>query len=1373
MFDFKFIYFIIFTLNLSRSNGQISDKRLCVDEKCQEPVSLAKTLIRYSSPDPRILSFLPNVDVKIFSKEAGTRTDLWGAEINGKRGYVPKIYIRESKVLKTPTILVDTELKHSSEVPSVKHIVQPDNVKEPYEVIDGTTLYDVGSMDHSINESLSHTTELPSDVKDKEASENGVFQDVVSSIEKWIKKEINSVHSGDGVDKDEDLTNDDQSENTMAEDIQNKVQVVTEVGKEPMEKHILPEEHQITKPELSDLKEDKYKGNEQVAKPPILDKSLEGIDRQIQTESLVENGNTVITTPSILPDDIPPLSTFVEAITQNPVEIIKESKESSVPTSDGESHEDYSTISKKRSKNEATKTQILQDKSNSENTNHVEKIKEQDTFASQGKSKESQNIEVLVELLPSKKQEFKESSFPINHGKIDDASTSGNQQFKNEGTNNMLLNENNIGNVDSLGKSKEGSQNQEAPQQPVSLTEKLEHSEQIDESKTYEVKSGNSNDIESSKKSDPVSTSQYQLKTTHEATQSSGRPFSIFQSSQEVLNEHEKTHLDVSEHSNNLDTNSLKASKIQLDLDDSKSLDKSRDETVDSKLNILNTRHLLSNNNISKELDTEDVLSNTKFSVEDSSTKGIDVDISKIKDSQISSETDNISDEDLSQILLDGKATHIDKSNIEQESIYERQNIKKQNENYDSSENLKIPLQEKVMDIAKMSDDRVEQEILTLQDEAKEEAKIHRDEYPSKILEENSGFFTSFMWWFGAGESKKETHLKTYSHPQSNAKENLENGGLNQAHNEISLEQCDANSQSYYNFNSDMFLYLVTSAISCIMFLFVYMAVDRSKKEAPLIARINKLEKELLVALKENELLQDKNGAIEVPEEVLEEFKHQLSEMQGTRDHMQLQVMELEMQVKKKDEQIEGLEKELETSTEVGMELNRIISEMLDPTNGSDRLKENFDQLQRQLLEQKDTISTMTQSLNAKEVENSQLQLELQASQKVAVDTQEELNKLLEKLVQLEERNNQHCSTLQGEIGGLQRKVEESIAKEEGFTKEIQVLKFQLSEAQRQFELKAKEYIALKENLSNIKSLKQGDNLQMLLDSTAAVAQMEQLKIENDRFSVQLQQEQVSKASVDHNLRMALEEISNLKQKYELVDKEKTEVNLKLEVLNNYFKKRETELQEEVIKYKSIFDARKGEATSTTERIKLMQEEIENYKSQNEMLKQEILSQEIDLKSQISVLEKKVHENWLMARQTERKLEEARQEAAQLRNRITLREIAMNEERIHNRLQSPVTTDHHHHGIHQQNGDALSPPPPNMSSPPPLFGAPPAVSPPLPGGPLPPPHFLPPPFMPPPPMPFMPPPPPPGPPGDRRPPPLGRMSSPPPPISSRYVRPYT
>lgn len=49
------------------------------------------------------------------------------------------------------------------------------------------------------------------------------------------------------------------------------------------------------------------------------------------------------------------------------------------------------------------------------------------------------------------------------------------------------------------------------------------------------------------------------------------------------------------------------------------------------------------------------------------------------------------------------------------------------------------------------------------------------------------------------------------------------------------------------------------------------------------------------------------------------------------------------------------------------------------------------------------------------------------------------------------------------------------------------------------------------------------------------------------------------------------------------------------------------------------------------------------------------------------MLEKKAHENWVSARQAERRLEDAKQEAAQLRNRLTLRERTLNEEKGQNR----------------------------------------------------------------------------------------------------------
>lgn len=128
--------------------------------------------------------------------------------------------------------------------------------------------------------------------------------------------------------------------------------------------------------------------------------------------------------------------------------------------------------------------------------------------------------------------------------------------------------------------------------------------------------------------------------------------------------------------------------------------------------------------------------------------------------------------------------------------------------------------------------------------------------------------------------------------------------------------------------------------------------------------------------------------------------------------------------------------------------------------------------------------------------------------------------------------------------------------------------------------------------------------------------------------------------------------------------------------------------------------------------------------------------QEATHKTQILSLENRAHESWLATRQTERRLEESRSEAAALRRKLTAMSnagavdgVGADNGMVNGTASSPLHMD--------GNGGPGSP-----------------IMPPLPG------FMPPPPFMPAPPMPhgFMPPPP-----FEMRPPPLGRLMSPPPP----------
>lgn len=72
--------------------------------------------------------------------------------------------------------------------------------------------------------------------------------------------------------------------------------------------------------------------------------------------------------------------------------------------------------------------------------------------------------------------------------------------------------------------------------------------------------------------------------------------------------------------------------------------------------------------------------------------------------------------------------------------------------------------------------------------------------------------------------------------------------------------------------------------------------------------------------------------------------------------------------------QVQDLEKELENSTEVGIELNRMLSEFLNSQGDSDTMLAG---LRKQVLEQQASATLYKQSLSAQETEIHELRLEL------------------------------------------------------------------------------------------------------------------------------------------------------------------------------------------------------------------------------------------------------------------------------------------------------------------------------------------------------------------------------------------------------------
>lgn len=78
-----------------------------------------------------------------------------------------------------------------------------------------------------------------------------------------------------------------------------------------------------------------------------------------------------------------------------------------------------------------------------------------------------------------------------------------------------------------------------------------------------------------------------------------------------------------------------------------------------------------------------------------------------------------------------------------------------------------------------------------------------------------------------------------------------------------------------------------------------------------------------------------------------------------------------------------------------------------------------------------------------------------------------------------------------------------------------------------------------------------------------------------------------------------------------------------------------------------------GETTSTVERIRGLQSDIQELRSQNDSLKAEIEAQQAAHKAQLNAAENRAHDSWLAARQTQRRFEETMAEASVLRRKLT------------------------------------------------------------------------------------------------------------------------
>ena len=104
--------------------------------------------------------------------------------------------------------------------------------------------------------------------------------------------------------------------------------------------------------------------------------------------------------------------------------------------------------------------------------------------------------------------------------------------------------------------------------------------------------------------------------------------------------------------------------------------------------------------------------------------------------------------------------------------------------------------------------------------------------------------------------------------------------------------------------------------------------------------------------------------------------------------------------------------------------------------------------------------------------------------------------------------------------------------------------------------------------------------------------------------------------------------------------KDHTDLQRRMVVLTEFSNKKEAELQRQLGHQSTKFGDVSCDAESSARQLVSVSSELEVTRDQVRIIRTELEDQERSLKASVAAQEKKAHENWVAARQAERKLTE-------------------------------------------------------------------------------------------------------------------------------------
>jgi len=201
----------------------------------------------------------------------------------------------------------------------------------------------------------------------------------------------------------------------------------------------------------------------------------------------------------------------------------------------------------------------------------------------------------------------------------------------------------------------------------------------------------------------------------------------------------------------------------------------------------------------------------------------------------------------------------------------------------------------------------------------------------------------------------------------------------------------------------------------------------------------------------------------------------------------------------------------------------------------------------------------------------------------------------------------------------------------------------------------------MKQNKHQNNDWEEGEGWDMVDDkSMDEIKEIAQLKVQVRRATdaknkLETESEEITKrvSDLEQQLKTTTDECQFMRNSRDEAFKKGEATERQLDVLKEYFNKKETDLQRQLGLQTAKFGNVSTDAESSAKKLLSVMSELESTKDALKAIKREMEEQEKSLKAEIASHEKKAHENWIAAKQVDRKLTDVQGEMSILRNKLT------------------------------------------------------------------------------------------------------------------------